>query len=76
MEPKPPSPRISQQQQTVEQQTIRETRSGLEFGSAEELIRYDAAQTQPSDTLAQRVKEAVDREPMPKRSWWDRLLGR
>lgn len=77
MELPPPSPRRTRQQHTTEvQHTLLPGQSGLEFSSAEEMIRFDAAQTTPPPTLARRVEDSVNREPRPKRSWWMRLFGR
>lgn len=77
MELPPPSPRRTRQQHTTEaQHTLLPGQTGLEFSSAEELIRFDAAQTTPPTALDQRVQDSVNREPRPKRSWWARLFGR
>ena len=77
MELPPPPPRRTRQQHTTEQQhTLLPGQAGLEFSSAEEMIRYDAAQTPPPPTLGQRVQDSVNREPRPKRSWWARLFRR
>ena len=73
----PPSPRRTRQQYTTEaQHTLLPGQSGLEFSNAEEMIRFDAAQTTAPPTLAQRVRDSVNHEPRPKRSWWARLFGR
>jgi hypothetical protein len=47
-----------------------------QFSSVEELIRYDAAQTAPSDSLAHRVNHSIASEPKPSTSWWRRLFLR
>ena len=56
-------------QQQEQQQTTRE------FGSVEELLRHDAAQTPVPPELAARVRNSVAREPMPKTGWWRRWFG-
>lgn len=47
-----------------------------EFGSVEELIRFDAAQTPAPGSIADRLRESISAEPRPKASWWRRFLGR
>ena len=47
----------------------------VEFNAAEEMIRYDAAQTPVPEPLESRVRDSVAREPKPSRSWWKRLFG-
>jgi hypothetical protein len=47
----------------------------LEFQSAEELIRHDAAQTQVPPQIARRLKESIAQSPQPRRPWWRKLLG-
>jgi hypothetical protein len=59
-----------QQQQLASQQTVRE------FTTADELLRYDAAQTMVPSALAQRLKQSSADIPRPARSWWRRLFGR
>ncbi len=77
MESPPPNPRRTRQEQTTEeQQTLLPEQTGLEFSSAEEMIRFDAAQTTPPPELAARIRESISRETHPRRSWWKRLFGR
>ena len=48
----------------------------LEFPSAVEALRYDAAQTAVPPQVAERLQESIKREPRPVgSSWWRRLLG-
>jgi len=71
--------KLSQQQtQNVEHDARQETRqqSGQEFATADELLRFDAAQTAVPPHLAERLKESIaNAGPPPRRSWWHRLLG-
>lgn len=71
--------KLSQQQQHLEQQTgAQETRqqSGQEFASAEELLRFDAAQTPVPPEIAQRLMQSTSNAAPPaRRSWWRNLLG-
>jgi hypothetical protein len=60
---------VAEQQQQQEQ---RET--APEFGSVEEMLRYDAAQTLPPPSVAQRLQESLAREKP--RSWWQRWFSR
>ncbi|MFM1943483.1 MAG: hypothetical protein RI897_2465 [Verrucomicrobiota bacterium] len=49
--------------------------STSEFPSAEDAIRADRNQTEPPPSLEQRVAQAVNQTPPPRRSWWARLFG-
>jgi hypothetical protein len=76
MEPKPPSARLAREEAQAAAQA-RQTESAVtEFATAEELIRHDAARTDPPPTLAERVKQSIAAAPPPPRPWWRRLLGR
>jgi hypothetical protein len=61
-----------QQEQTVQARTAKTT--AKEFGSVEELLRHDAAQTVVPPEIARRLEESARQAP-PKRPWWRRLLG-
>ncbi len=70
--------KLSQEQQHTEQQTgAHETRqsAGQEFASADELLRYDAAQTAVPPQIAERLKQSAAGLPPPRRAWWKNLLG-
>lgn len=75
MEPDKPSSRLAQQQQAHQEINAAQGQTGLEFRTAEELIRHDAAQTIPPERLARRVQDSVNREGVPPRSWWRRWFG-
>lgn len=45
-----------------------------EFATPEELLRFDAAQTEVPPGVAQRLRESVQREPKPERPWWRRMF--
>lgn len=49
--------------------------SGMEFGTAEELIRHDAAQTRVPGDVERRLRASLCNEPKPGKSWWRRLFG-
>ena len=77
MEPTPPRSRLDH---AVEQQQLQATggrqTTAREFATAEELIRFDAAQHSPPPALAERVRESVSAEPQPlPPPWWKRLFG-
>ena len=49
--------------------------AALEFQSAEELLRYDAAQISVPPSIAARLgKSTSELEPPPPRPWWRRLF--
>jgi hypothetical protein len=47
----------------------------LEFQSAEELLRHDAAQTAVPPEIARRLSQSIARSPAPRRPWWRRWIG-
>ena len=62
------------QEQTAQNSAQQQT--ALEFSTAEEALRHDAAQTELPPTLAERLKKSIAQEP-PKENvpWWKRLFG-
>ena len=75
MENKPSDSRLQHREQTSEQQMTTQGQTHREFGSVEELLRYDASQTPPPAAIAERLQASLEAEPPPKRSWWQRLFG-
>jgi hypothetical protein len=71
-----PSKLRQQQQQAEETAELHQVEARNEFDSPEELIRFDAAHTVPPDSIAERLKESIAREPKPVRPWWKRLFGK
>lgn len=65
----------SQEQQQVSETQTQKT-EGREFATPEELLRYDAAQTEVPPTVAERLDQSLQNEPKPARSLWQRLTGR
>jgi hypothetical protein len=47
--------------------------SGLEFSTAEEMLRHDALHTPVPPSIAHRLQESIG--PAPTRSWWRRFFG-
>jgi hypothetical protein len=78
MNPDPSKLRQQQEQaeQAVESLGHQEAQSVQQFSSVEEMIRFDAKQTLPPDSLAERLQDAISREPKPTKSWWQRLFSR
>jgi hypothetical protein len=67
-----------EQQQDAQHNLGQETRqqAGQEFAQADELLRFDAAQTAVPPQIAERLKQSTSHAaPPPRRSWWQRLLG-
>lgn len=64
-----------QNELTTAQQQHLAQRQAVEFATAEEMIRHDAAQSIPPASLAARLQQSIAREPKPPRSWWQRWLG-
>ena len=58
------------QQQNAQQQTT------VQFDTAEEMLRHDAAQTDLPPAVAERLKASVAREGKSCRSFWQRVFGR
>ena len=62
------------QEQTAQAQQQTQQQAPLEFSTAEEAIRHDAAQTDLPPAIAERLRDSIAREPKPAASWWKRLL--
>ncbi len=66
-----------QQAQTDAQQQTSQQQAGKEFGSVEEMLRFDAAQNPVPEKVAERLQESVAQEPTPPlQSWWKRWFGK
>ena len=61
----------SQEQQQISEVQSQQ-KSAREFASVEELLRYDAKQTEVPPGVAQRLGRSLEKEPRPARSWWRR----
>ena len=68
------TPKQRFQHRQAEEQTTGQ-QAGLAFDSVEELLRYDNLQTIPPPVIAERLKTSLEQEPLPKRSWWQRLFA-
>ncbi|MCL5097195.1 MAG: hypothetical protein M1608_06670 [Candidatus Omnitrophica bacterium] len=81
MEPKPSRMHLQGQsaessRQETELQHQQSHSSAIEFGTVEEMLRYDAAQVSPPATLAARLRDALANEPRRRPAWWRRWLPR
>lgn len=69
--------KLSSEQQ---QEHVSEQQSGQhavqEFATAEELLRFDAANIPVPSTIAERLAKSSADLPKPNRSWWKRLFDR
>lgn len=67
MEHKFTKKQISEQQQNQQQQAV------TEFGSAEEMLRYDAERAVPPPEIARRLQESLAKEVA--KPWWRRWFS-
>jgi hypothetical protein len=66
----------SQEEQRLVSETQSQQRTSVhEFGSVEELLRFDAKQTNVPPEIAQRLGRSLQNEPCPARSWWRQFWG-
>ena len=63
-----------QKQEHVAEQTTGQ-QAAHEFVNAEEILRYDAAQTPVPPGIVQRLAKSSAQLPNPSRSWWQRFFG-
>ena len=64
-----------QQQQHLPSELQVTRNTAHEFASTEELLRYDAAQTDVPPGIAKRLQQSTQNVPAPNRSWWQRFFG-
>lgn len=50
--------------------------AALEFATAEDLLRADAAEIEVPFTIGERLKQSAANIAPPARPWWKRLFGR
>jgi hypothetical protein len=66
--------KLSQEQQHAAAHETRQ-QAGQEFAGADELLRFDAAQTVVPPGIARRLEQSTGGAPAARRSWWKNLLG-
>ena len=67
--------KLSQEQQHAETQQSQQ-HTGQEFASAEEMLRFDAAQTSVPPGIAERLKQTIREVKPPQRpGWLKRFFG-
>ncbi|PYI87018.1 MAG: hypothetical protein DME26_07615 [Verrucomicrobia bacterium] len=64
----------SQEQPQLSEVKSQQT-SAREFGSVEELLRYDAKQTIVRPAVAERLQKSINETPKSARLWWQRFFG-
>jgi hypothetical protein len=72
--------KLSREQQQAEQQSAAHQsrqQGSQEFAGTDEVLRFDAGQTEVPPQIAERLKQSISNlAPPPRRSWWRNLLGR
>jgi hypothetical protein len=63
-------------EELAQQQGTEHRHAAREFGSVEELLRHDAAQTSLPPEIAARLQESIAKERSTETSWWRRMFGR
>lgn len=63
-----------QQEQKVEQHA--QSQTPVEFATVEEMLREDRKQIPVPPAITTRLRESLGAEPVPRRSWWKRMLGK
>ena len=71
-----PTSKLNQRQheETVSQQQSTQETATVEFTTAEEMLRHDAAQAAVPPAVAERLQRSIANEPKPQPSWWQRLF--
>jgi hypothetical protein len=75
MDPKRKLQHRTEQELAQDQQLSGQRQAAREFGTVEEMLRHDAAQTQVPPAVGARLRESIAREPAPRASWWRRLFN-
>lgn len=64
-----------QHQAATHQHQQESTTTGLTFESTEEMLRFDARQTEVPGRIEERLRESIANSPSgPKKSWWRRMF--
>ncbi len=65
-----------QQHETHTQQQQSGTAAVLEFATADDMLRADAAGTEVPPAVAERLRQSLEHEPRPASRWWQRLFNK
>jgi hypothetical protein len=66
----------SQQQQQPAPDQRAELQPGLEFATADEMLRHDAQHTPVPPAIAHRLAQSLAKMPPRSQSWWRRWFGK
>jgi hypothetical protein len=66
----------SEKQETTEAQQTSPQTQPREFGSVEEMLRYDVSQVSPPASVAARLQDSVATAQAAQRPWWRRWFWR
>jgi len=64
-----------QENQTASEHHHSASQSAQEFANADEVLRYDAAQTDVPPDVARQLQKSLSSSPV-KSSWWKNLFGK
>jgi hypothetical protein len=64
-----------QEQEAAAQQRNTQDQATIQFNTAEEVLRHDCTRIRVPSAVAERLRESVNTEPKPARSWWKRWMG-
>jgi hypothetical protein len=66
----------TEQEQITAQQRLQASSTAREFASVDEMLRFDASQVAPPDTLETRLQNSLQQTPAPRQPWWRRWFGK
>jgi hypothetical protein len=61
------------QAEELDSHSSSETKSGIEFATADEMIRHDIEQNPPPPEIAERLNQSLANEPRRGASFWTKL---
>ena len=68
--------RQEQRQEANQEQAQKLNSEAQQFGSVEEMLRADAANTVVPRNVAEKLNRSLGKETPPSTSWWKRLFGK
>ncbi len=66
--------KLTPREQSLQQAAAQSEQTTREFGSADELLRFDAGQTEVPPAIAEKLRQSAAGLPSPSRPWWQRLF--